>query len=77
MADKKFMTDEDIIDEYGVTKNFIDRHASQMKPYTMPRKFLRSNMEAFFIRHSERDLEKKSIVDELLNDVFKKVSHER
>lgn len=51
----KVMAEEDIIREYGVTSGFIARHSRAMGCYFhRPRRFLRSDVEAFFVALAQR-----------------------
>lgn len=74
----KVMTDEDIITEYGVSKPFINRFSAELGCYFhRPRKFLRSNVEAFFEAKAKEAMTKKrgqrivdkEVVVNLLKDV--------
>jgi hypothetical protein len=41
------ITDAELVAEYKLTKNFIDRHSREMGGRGRPRRFIRENVEAF------------------------------
>ncbi len=47
---QKTMSDQDIIDEFGVSKGFINRHSTAIGVYLQRphRRFFRDDVEAFF-----------------------------